>query len=254
MGFSWKTKQQLKYFWILTMLVVIVMGIFFISNKLKENCFDGKKNQNEEEVDCGGKCNPCAQNLSEPIALWTRFFKEKENDNTYDLAALVENPNLNWGSENLTYSFKVFSRDNVLILEKRGKTFLNPGEQFIIFENGVSVKKADPYRASITIEPINNWRYFKKPIKPDFLITKKIFDRQSSVLEIEIKNNSEFIIRNIYLNAALTDKNGNIFAISETKINSLNAKEKTEAFFSWQTIFPEEPSQIEIIPKVNTAE
>ena len=29
------------------------------SNKTEEDCFDGIKNQNEEDIDCGGVCGPC---------------------------------------------------------------------------------------------------------------------------------------------------------------------------------------------------
>jgi len=251
MAFSWRTQKKLTYLGIAVTILILTAASFIFSGNSKETCFDGQKNQNEEKVDCGGKCNPCPYNLSEPVALWARFFKESEKGNTYDLAAFIKNPNSNWGSDNLSYSFKLFSKDNVLIIEKRGKTFLNPGGQFIIFENSVNAQKAEPYRAAITIEPVKNWQYVKNDSGPRFLITKNKFDRQSSSLEIEVKNNSEFDARDVYLIAELIDKNGNVFAVSETKINSINSEEKAEAFFTWQTIFSNEPAQVEIMSRIN---
>lgn len=251
MSFSWKTKKQLTYFGIAAAILILTAGFFIFSGNSKGTCADGNKNQNEEEIDCGGKCDPCPRNLSEPIALWTRFFKKNDKENTYDIAAFVKNPNLEWGSKNLNYSFKLFNQDNILIIEKNGKTFINPGEQFIIFENAINAQKAEPYRATITIEPVKKWQYFAGKLKPQFLITKNKFNRQSSTLETEIKNNSEFDARDIYLTAKLINKDGNVFAVSETKIDSLSAEEKSEAFFTWQKIFSDEPSQIEIIPRIN---
>lgn len=251
MAFSWKTKKQLTYLVIAALFIIFTAFLFIFSKNSDGTCFDRKKNQNEEKIDCGGKCDPCPRNLSEPIALWTRFFKESEKENTYDIAAFVKNPNLEWGSKDLNYSFKLFNKDNILIVEKKGKAFLNPGEQFIIFENAVNAQKAEPKRATITIEPVKNWQYFAKQSKPQFLIAKNKFDKISSTLEIEIKNNSGFDARDIYLTAELIDKNGNVFAVSETKINSINAEEKAETFFTWQNIFKEEPAQIEIIPRIN---
>ena len=39
-------------------LVIVIAG--FLSTSCKKTCDDGKKNQKEEEIDCGGPCKPCS--------------------------------------------------------------------------------------------------------------------------------------------------------------------------------------------------
>ena len=41
-------------------LVMLIVLTGFLSTSCKKTCDDGKKNQEEEEVDCGGPCKPCS--------------------------------------------------------------------------------------------------------------------------------------------------------------------------------------------------
>jgi len=41
-------------------LVMLIALTGFLSTSCKKTCDDGKKNQEEEEVDCGGPCKPCS--------------------------------------------------------------------------------------------------------------------------------------------------------------------------------------------------
>lgn len=256
MPLSWRTKTQLKYLFLVILIILFFIGIlgFVVYKKfLKPTCFDKKQNQNEAGIDCGGECGPCAINLKEPIIIWSRFFKESGSENKYDLAALIDNPNEEWGSKEIKYGFKIFDENNILIEERKGTTFLNPKERFIIFENSVDAKNANPKKAVIEIKPIKNWKYTKEK-KPEFIITKKNFDHESSILEAEFKNSSINSLKNIYVSAVLTDRDGNAFAISMSKTSYMKAGETAESIFTWQQIFENEPTQIEILPRVNIYE
>ena len=55
-------------------------------------CRDGKQNQEEDGVDCGGPCSLiCDAQSATPIVSWVRFFKIQ--DGFYNVASFVENPN-----------------------------------------------------------------------------------------------------------------------------------------------------------------
>lgn len=253
MPLSWRTKTQLKYLFLVILIILFFFGIlgFVVYKKFfKPTCFDKKQNQNETGIDCGGECGPCAINLKEPIIMWSRFFKESENENKYDLAALIDNPNEEWGAKEIKYSFKIFDENNILIEERKGTTFLNPKERFIIFENSIDTKNANPKKVAIELKPIKNWKYIKEKM-PEFIITKKKFDRGSSILETEFKSSSINSLKNIYISAILADSDGNAFAVSESKINYMKADETAEPIFTWQQIFENEPAQIEIMPRIN---
>lgn len=255
MAISWRRKKQFFYFLIAFLIGaagISLLGFFVYGRFSKGTCFDDKKNQGEERADCGGPCAPCPYNLKEPVVVWTRFFKEDSSNNKYDLAAKIENPNQNWGSKELVYSFKLFDKDDILISEKEGKTFLNPREKAVIFENSVSSGNREPKRVSLRILK-NKWKYSENPA-PDFLLVKKEFHKAASALTTEIKNNSAFDAESVFVTAALMDQDGNVFAVTSTKIDNIPSGEKSSAVFSWQTEFPKEPSFIEVIPRVNTME
>lgn len=252
MPLSWNTKNKLKYFSIFFLFILLIAGfvsLIIYFKYFEPSCFDKKQNQNETGIDCGGKCSPCAENLKEPLILWTRFLKEKNGEMSYDAAALVENPNPHWASSEINYEFKLFGDNNILISERKGKTFLNPKEKFIIFENSIEAQ-IEPKIAILNIRKINNWMYETKE-KPDFIITKKSFEIESSILEAKIKNNSPEDLAEVFLTAELIDENGNVFAVSSSKIKNLGAYSEKEAIFTWQERFEKEPSQIEILPRVN---
>lgn len=255
MALSWKARKQIFYFLIVFFILAVGAVLFgFITHGKfsKGTCFDDKKNQGEEQADCGGPCNPCPYNLKEPVVIWTRFFRENGANNTYDIAAKIENPNKNWGSKELIYSFKLYDKDDILITEKEGKTFINPGEKIIIFENSIFSGSREPKRVSFKVSR-NKWEYSER-LSPDFLVVKKEFNKSSSVLTAEVKNNSAIDAKNIYVTAALMDKNGNVFAITSTKIDNILSGEKETAVFSWQTLFQNEPSLIEVIPRMDIME
>ncbi len=250
MALSWRTKKQVFYFLLLVLFFALIFSLFFLIKFSGGTCFDNKKNQGESGIDCGAVCSPCPVNLKEPLVLWSRFFKSNPEKDTYDAVALVENLNHKWESENIFYTFKLYDQNNILIVEKKGNSFLNSKEKALIFENGVYAGKRKPAKSVLIIEPILNWKYTKK-IPPNFIVTKKDFKPESSLLEAEIKNDANSDFDNLYLNAVLTDENDNAYAASATKIDHITSGKKAEANFTWSYKLENQPAKIEIFSRVN---
>lgn len=250
MALTWRTKKQVFYFLLLILFFAVIFSLFFLIKFSGGTCFDNKKNQGENGIDCGGPCSPCPANLKEPLILWNRFFKSSPEENTYDAAALVENLNQEWESENIFYAFKLYDQNNILIVEKKGNSFLNAKEKALIFEGGMYVGKRRPARSALVIEPVANWKYAKK-IPLNFIVTKKNFNLESSLLEVEIKNDANSDFKDMYLNAVLTDQNDNGYAASATKIDHITAGGTAEASFTWPYKLETEPAKIEIFSRIN---
>jgi hypothetical protein len=132
---SWASRRKIQY--ILGLLVFISLVVFaFIYPSLtkKPTCFDNKQNGDERGIDCGGSCNLfCSQDVSEPSILWSRAFHVVGN--SYNLIALVENKNKNAAISSISYEFKVYDTNNLLIGRKVGTTYIPPNKQFAIFES-----------------------------------------------------------------------------------------------------------------------
>lgn len=251
MAISWGVRKQLSYLSVVILIFGAAAGFFVWKYYTGGTCFDKRQNQKETGVDCGDPCVPCPIGLKEPLALWVRFFPIQGN--TYDAAALIENPNFNWSSKQIIYSFKLYDKDNILIVEREGLTFLNAKERALLFESGLRTEQRKPTRAVLEIEPVNNWKYTER-VPPYFIITKKKFDPMLSLLEVEIQNDASSVFKNIYLVAALFDKENNAFAASGTKIDWMSAGAIEKANFTWREKFQEQPSRIEIFTRTDMAE
>lgn len=250
MTLTWRTKKQVFYFLLLVLFFASIFSLFFLIKFSGGTCIDRKKNQGESGVDCGGPCAPCPVNLKEPIVLWSRFFKSSPDNDTYDAAALMENLNQEWESKNIFYTFKFYDQNNILIVEKKGNSFLNSKEKALIFENGIYVGERSPAKSVLIIEPVLNWKYTKK-LPPNFIVTKKDFSLESSLLEIEIKNDANSDFDNAYLNVVFTDQNDNAYAASATKIDHIASESTAKASFTWSYKLEMQPAKIEIFSRVN---
>lgn len=119
------------------LFLAIFSGIgtgFYFWLKPAPTCFDHKKNQGEEDVDCGGPCPSCEIKTLAPLAL-KRVIQIPVSTGKYDLGALIFNPNANWGVKTFDYKFIVYGP-----LDKKteiiGASFILPAEEkWIILPN-----------------------------------------------------------------------------------------------------------------------
>ncbi len=241
----WTIKKQLIYLLVLLFIIFAVV-IFIIFKVTSPTCFDGRRNQGEEGIDCGGPCaKQCLGEIKEMIVLWTKFFEISKGK--YDVLALVENPNLFLAQPSVKYQFKLYDKNNVLVAIKEGETFINSVEAFPVFETNIDAGSRIPSRAFIEFEKNLNWEIVKKE-KPQLIVSKKQFFNSPPFprLNATIDNKSVAAVDNIYAVAILYDKNKNATAVSATKIDIIQGGASQEIVFTWPQPFPEEPSLIEI--------
>ncbi|MFH1956549.1 MAG: hypothetical protein ABIJ28_02785 [Patescibacteria group bacterium] len=249
MAIPWRTKKQALFFIIfLAILVFLIILAFVFFNS--SSCFDGKKNQEEEEIDCGGPCGPCLGATQNLIIYWTKIFKVKER--SYEAVVLLGNPNLFAGADLINYKINVYDEKNILVTVRKGQAFLNPNEKFLIFETNLDTGERVPKSAFLEIEENIEWKRIEKE-KPQLVVTKKDFLNQDPFprLTVEISNKSLLDAENIDVFAVIFDKDKNAKAASISKINYLKGETSQEAIFTWPEKFSEEPNSIEVFTRVN---
>ena len=248
MTLSWRSRKQITYLSIFILIIVAIIAFFTWYLWPQPTCFDGKQNQGEEGIDCGGPCaEKCFGKVKDLIVLWTRVFKVSEGQ--YDAAALIENPNLTAGSPVLRYQFRVYDADNILIAIRQGETFLNPQERFVIFEPTIDTGKRIPQRAFIEISDID-WKYIEK--KPTSLVVaKKEFQNLPfPTLQIQIKNSSVFPVKDVFIAGVLFDEEGNVIGVSSTKLDRIEAQSTQLASFTWPIPFDKEPANSQVFMRI----
>jgi len=248
---SWAQHRKFIYLGGLLVLLVIFVVIPTIAHFYKApTCFDGKQNQDELGIDCGGTCSLLCSAQYVPLnVLWTRF--SKVNDGIYNVLAYVENPNLNAGANNLTYHFKLYDKDNVLLDERFGKTFAPASKILAIFEPDLSTGQKVPQRVEFSFTSQAVW--LKQDSQESGLsISQSTVSRDDSAprLSAVLTNKTIKLIKNIEAVAIVYNTDGNTIAFSRTIIDSLGDKESKTINFNWPEPFGESVARTEIVLKI----
>jgi len=142
---SWAKNRQINYLAGILLFALIVVGFILWRLNPAPSCTDNILNQNETGIDCGGTCpQACESELFKLSVLWARSFEVVPG--TYDAVAYVENVNPSAGIKDIFYSFKFYDKENILITERNGHTFISPNEKFAVFENAIDVGQRIPKR------------------------------------------------------------------------------------------------------------
>ncbi len=244
---SWASRRQALFIGMGLLLFVVVASAAVFYFYPKPSCTDGKQNQNEQGVDCGGACQKICLNTVIPLAVeWTRPFVVTPGVSS--VVAYVANPNVKLGAENVPYIFRLYDDKNLLIAERRGKALIIPNASFPIFEGGIGTGSRSPARAHFEFTGVPSWRTLRGA---SLLIQDKVLSEPLTAPRFSavLGNSTSKLINNIEVVAVLFDGSGNAMAASETFVERLGKGEKREVIFTWREPFKQVPSRIEIYPK-----
>ena len=244
MAISWAAKKQLTY--LLIFLIVIVGIIFAVWLKITvPSCTDGKQNQDEKGIDCGGVCSKeCLGEIKDLAILWSKPLKVAGNN--YDAVALVENRNLFLSAKSARYQFKFYDDRNILIASREGEIFVNPGQKFAIFENNIDVGARKPAKVFLEFQKNINWEIYKGE-NLGLVVTKKEYqDSPRPSISATLENKTLADIKGFYAVAIIYADDGNAIAASATKIGEIKGGASADIFFTWPEIFGEGYSRDEI--------
>jgi len=248
MAIPWTVKKQLTFLSVFILIVAAGMLLVFISLN-KPTCFDGKQNQAEEGIDCGGPCQPCLGKIRDIIVVWSKVFKL--DNGKYEAAALIRNPNLSLALPFVKYKIKLYDRKNILVAVREGETFINPGGEYVLFETNIDAGERSPVKAFVEFDKNLKWKKIEREI-PQIVVSNKSFTPLPSPrLSAEISNTSIFPIEGIFAAAVVYDKDGNAVAVSSTKIKSIKGKSSYPVVFTWPTPFEKEVVSSRIFLRVN---
>lgn len=218
-------KKQLIIAGIFLVIIILIIGIFYLFTiPTRGTCFDGKQNQRETGVDCGGPCGHCEE-PEDLIVVFQKFIPTTEHE--FDLIAQIENPNRDWGIESLTYKFNLYDKNNKLINFIERKTYFLPQETDYIIEQRVSLVSVPSAptpvldRIELELKDIS-WQKLKDFEELDLIIEDKNYQLidDKSQLSGNIENKSNFDLDKIEIIGLLLS-NGEIIAAGRTEIRTV---------------------------------
>ena len=231
---SWATQRRLTYVSLGALVAVVALAVpAFLLWYKPPTCSDGVQNQGERGIDCGGPCRElCQSDFVQPNVDWAG--SEQVSHGIYNLAALVENPNINGASFDAQYTFHVYDNAGQLIVQKDGTMIIPANRNTLAFVSGVSTGERIPYKVTFDFTAAPEWKKSHDTLSSILLINNDYSeDAQSSSLQSTFVNNALTPYTNVTVYAVLSDAQGNEVGFSKTFIDRLNPGVKVTAPFTW---------------------
>ncbi len=244
---SWAARNKFIYSSIAFVFISLVVGVpVFLFFYKAPTCTDGRKNQNESGVDCGGSCpRLCPADFSPVAYVWERY--QKIAPGLYSVLAYVENPNISVEASNVPYSFSLYDRDGTVITTRSGKTSIPAGKRFAIFESALAVKERVPVKATFEFTALPQWVRAEGQtlarVESSTIFNEGTFPR----VEASIKNIGRSILRNLEAVAIVYNSEGNAIAFSRTTIDQVSPDDVEDIAFTWQEKFSSEQVRVDIL-------
>lgn len=235
------------------LFIGIIFAYFTLTNK-EPTCFDGIQNGAESGVDCGGACKKvCINEVRDLVVWWERPFKV--TNGLYNVVAYFENQNLYSGMQEVTYEFRLYDKENLIVSEPViGKTFIEPNKRSAVFESGITTGSSDAFTVFFKVISVQNWEKIPQEFSYSlFKIGEPVLTNQDTTpkLSAKIENTTIYNFQNIPVVVILYNSKDNAVAASRTYIDRLDQGKSTQIFYSWPEAFDDAISRIEIIPRID---
>ncbi len=211
-----------------------IFSIFFASLfllfKASPTCSDGKRNQGEVEVDCGGPCKPCTEKIVlEPIEIsdyeWVYSFEDK-----YDFVASLKNPNNKYGASKFKYRVVIQTQEGEEpILTKWVSSFALPGERKILLLQGIELENP-PTSIKMELDTKEvEWEKYTDFEGPDFIINEKHYqelgggDTNFSRAWGTVINRGSVDFEEVFVKVFLRDSDGKLLATNSDLLGGFRA-------------------------------
>jgi hypothetical protein len=242
-GMDWRTQRQVT---ILAIAALVIFGMiassYYAFLRVPATCADGRRNQGEAEVDCGGPCASCAfQHRKEVEVFYARFVQSRAS--VYDVAAEVQNPNDHLAVNPLAYRVRLFDDRGAEVGRRENVTFIYPSDKIYIVETGFFTERTAA-RAELTPLPDASVWVYSVDLRPDLIVGNKRYASTTGEgipgarLTAEVTNRSVFGYNDVDIRAVLADSSQNVLAAAKTMIKKLKAGETRTVEMTW----PAEPA------------
>lgn len=216
----------------LGLILLMGVGSWFVFFYRVPTCLDGKQNQNETGVDCGGRCSKLCQ-APRVSALWARAVRVAPG--VYHAVAMVQNPETTAGTDALPYTFSLYTADSILIAEREGVMLLEPGEVIPLLEVNIVTGERVPARTFVEFHPAL-WQRGERT-KSSLVIDSEELDSDALSLSARVTNTSTGVVPKAILTALLYDASDVLITASQTVLTDIAPGGNKNALFTWQEPF-----------------
>lgn len=222
-------------------LIFFVLGTGgYLAFKPQPSCFDGKQNQNEEDVDCGGICTlACVEEVIGNDLLVREITFIQTGESKYDIVARIFNPNNDIGAGNFRYSLFLKDASDKEIARVSGSNFILPQETKSLLALNLEPTEV-PVKAVIELSDFEWQRLRGYQAKPELNIYSKRYvaapdPATFGVVTATVVNDSVYDFRTVELKVILRDAKGNPLAVNQSNMQTVTVGREQDI----RIVFPE---------------
>ena len=214
-------------------------------------CSDGRKNQSEEGVDCGGVCPACKREINaKELKVDEKYFVYGNKDQ-FDVMARLTNLNDKYGAVKFNYEFQLLDQSGAVLAKRDGTNFILPGENKFIIELNLS-SSINPYSLKFEIKDVE-WDEFLEYEEPKLNIYGKNYseDSEKNTVTGLLRNESYFDFNLIEISIVLRDKNGKPVALGKNEMRTIKSQEERDFKLIWPYKLGENVENVDIKAEAN---
>lgn len=248
---SWASRRRTLYLLGVLLFFVVTVGVpAYFRFHQAPNCFDGKQNADETDVDRGGSCQALNPRALIPLSVqWTRSFPTQSG--VYNAVAIVQNPNDGAGAIDVPYRFKLYDADNALIAVRQGTTFIMPGSITPVFEGRIETRGHEVVRTFFEFTDLPAYQRMTDRAREIAIGDKTSLDTTTMPrVTATAEDKSVQSLLDLEFVAVVFDTAGNAFAASQTALDRLDPRAPRNLSFTWNSAWKYAVGRIDILPLI----
>ncbi len=226
-------RRGLKQFLFGTIYLLIIAGIatgaYLLLFRARPSCDDGILNQNEEAIDCGGKCDACeVKELA--VELVSQQVMGVQSIRKASIMLTFRNPSIDYWVNDFTYRADLYNILGAKVSSFEGRSSIPPNGRRIIPIAGIDIDPRDVGTVQVTIldsqwvviSEYSNVQVASSNIKAAVTSSERI------KVTGTMSNNSPDLISKFRVGAVVYGKDGTPKAISQTVIEDFQGFSKRD--------------------------
>lgn len=231
---------------------LVIFGIYFFFFRVTPTCFDSIQNQNEQGIDCGGRCtNACVE-----VVVGKEFQVEEVafvagGENQYDVLGTIFNQNEGIGAPSFRYTFELKNSSGQVIGTQTGNGAILPRARKNLIALNIETREV-PVSATLTFSDIIWERSTGYQEEPIIRIYQQSYHQViagfgfSEVYGL-VSNESPYDFRSIIIQVILRDRTGKLLALNTTEMRTITSQESRDFKLVWPTPFPGTVEQVDMV-------
>lgn len=219
-------KQIIFGVFYLVVLSALGFGVYGLLFRVGGSCFDGKLNQEETGVDCGGSCLPCALKNLEAIGS-VGVPEIFATDGKSTILLRLKNASLDYGADQFRYELSFFNLRNEKIHSLIGDSFIYPGEIKNIVLPAVNLDAGIVARTEVAVKEAS-WIPAPEFSKPQTQVRSLVTQASAGTAQVRgiVTNLNSYKLSRVLVSAILFNQNNQKIGASKTLLQDLNPFEE----------------------------